>query len=141
MRTRHILTALLLMAAGLASRAETALIVHQKTGGTVEYSFAEKPVVTYSDGYLVISAQEASVMYPMSNMQKITFGEVSDQATRITVPANVKPQPTYIYNVGGILVRTFQPTDDSTTPASLDGLPAGTYIIKNGNTTYKTIKK
>ena len=141
MKTRNILAALLLMVAGVASKAETALIVHQKSGGTVEYSFAEKPVVTYSGGYLVISAAEASVEYPLSNLQKFTFGEVSDNVTRIKAPAEAAPQPTYIYNISGILVRTLQPTEDGTTPATLDGLPAGTYIIKNGKTNYKVNKK
>ena len=138
---KRLLLLLLAFVAAAAPRAETALIVHQKSGGTVEFAFSEKPVVTYSGGCLVISLQGASVEYPLSNMQKFTFGEVSDQWTRIVAPADQKPQPTYIYNVGGVLLRTLQPSDDGTTPASLDGLPAGTYIIKNGNTSYKTIKK
>ena len=127
--------------AASVSWAETALIVHQKSGGTVEFAFSEKPVVTYSDGYLVISVTEAQVSYPLSDMHKFTFGELSDNYTRIIAPAEVAPQPTYIYNVGGILVRTLQPTDNGSTPATLDGLPTGTYIIKNGNTSYKTIKR
>ena len=131
-----------MMLIGVAtSWAESALIVHQKSGGTVEYAFSEKPVVTYRDGYLVISGDGASVMYPMSNMHKFTFGEVSDLVTRIKAPTNEAPQPTYIYNVGGILMRTLQPSEDGSTPASLDGLPTGTYIIKNGNTNYKITKK
>ena len=57
-----------------------------------------------------------------------------------------KPVVTYslliiIYNVGGVLMRTLQPSEDGSTSASLDGLPAGTHIIKNGTTSYKTIKK
>ena len=132
---------LLALVAAAAPRADTALIVHQKSGGTVEFAFSEKPVVTYSDGCLVVSVQGASVKYPLSNMQKFTFGEVSDQWTRIVAPADQKPQPTYIYNVGGVLLRTLQPSADGSTSASLDGLPAGTYIIKNGTTSYKTIKK
>ena len=132
---------LLATVAVAAHGAETALIVHQKSGGTVEFAFSEKPDVTYADGCLVVSVQGASVEYPLSDMQKFTFGEVSDQYTRIVAPAQQKPQPTCIYNVGGVLLRTLEPNSDDTTPASLDGLPAGTYIIKNGTTTYKTIKK
>jgi len=138
---KRLLLLLLAFVAAAAPRAETALIVHQKSGGTVEFAFSEKPVVTYCGGYLVISVQGASVEYPLSNMQKFTFGEVSDFEDRITAPADMKPQPTYIYNVGGVLLRIFQPSEDGSTSASLDGLPAGTYIIKNGNTSYKTIKK
>ena len=138
---KKLLLLLLTFAAASISWAETALIVHQKSGGTVEFAFSEKPVVTYSDGYLVISVTEAQVSYPLSDMHKFTFGELSENYTRIIAPAEVAPQPTYIYSVGGILVRTLHPTDDKSTPATLDGLPTGTYIIKNGKTTYKTIKR
>lgn len=138
---KRLLFLLLAFAAAQATRADTALIVHRKSGGTVEFAFSEKPVVTYEDGFLVISGGMASVMYPLTDMQKFTFGEVSEQVTRIVAPVGNAPQPTYIYNLGGVLLRTFQPSEDGSTSASLDGLPAGTYIIKNGNTSYKTIKR
>ena len=138
---KKVIFSLLTLIAATASWADTALIVHQKSGGTVEYAFSEKPVVTYSNGNLVISVPGASVEYPLSNMEKFTFGEVTDMVTRITAPVDVAPQPTYIYNVSGVLMRTFQPGENGTTPASLDGLPAGTYVIKNGKTSYKVVKK
>ena len=138
---KKVIFLLLTLFAATASWAETALIVHQKSGGTVEYSFSEKPVVTYNEGYLVISGMWASVMYPLENLQKFTFGEVTDQVTRITAPANTAPQTTYIYNVSGMLMRTLEPSDNGSTSASLEGLPTGTYIIKNGKTTYKVLKK
>ena len=138
---KKVIFSLLTLIAATASWADTALIVHQKSGGTVEYAFSEKPVVTYSNGNLVISVPGASVEYPLSNMEKFTFGEVTDMVTRITAPVDVAPQPTYIYNVSGVLMRTFQPGENGITPASLDGLPAGTYVIKNGKTSYKVAKK
>ena len=140
---KRLLLSLLMLTAAFISRAQTALIVHQKSGGTVEFAFSEKPVVTYSDGYLVISVQDglASVSYPLSDMQKFTFGELSSEYTRIIAPKEVAPQPTYIYSIGGMLMRTLQPNEDGSTPANVDGLPAGTYIIKNGNTSYKITKK
>ena len=136
-----ILSMLVAFVATAASWADTALFVHQKSGGMLEIAFSEKPVVTYSEGYLVITSGLASVSYPLSDMQKFTFGEVNDQVTRITAPTNAAPQPTYIYSVGGVLMRTYQPGDNGTTSASLEGLPAGTYVIKNGKTSYKVLKK
>ncbi len=134
------LTVLLLLAAN-ASWAETALFVHQKGGGVVEFAFSEKPVVTYSEGHLIISVENASVSYPLSNMDKFTFGELDDDVTRIVAPASAAPQPTFIYNIEGKLVRSYQPSDSRATSASVEGLPAGTYVIKNGNTSYKVLKK
>ena len=140
---RLLLSLLVIVAVAATLRAQTALIVHQKSGGAIEFAFSEKPVVTYSEGYLVISVQDglASVSYPLSDMQKFTFGELSSEYTRIIAPKEVAPQPTYIYSIGGILMRTLQPNEDGSTPANVDGLPAGTYIIKNGNTSYKITKK
>ena len=140
---KRLLLSLLMLTAAFISQAQTALIVHQKSGGTVEFAFSEKPVVTYNDDYLVISVQDglASVSYPLSDMQKFTFGELSSDYTRIIAPKEAAPQPTYIYSIGGMLMRTLQPGEDGSTPANVDGLPAGTYIIKNGNTTYKINKK
>ena len=139
---KKFILSLLTIFAATASWADTALIVHQKSGGVVNYAFREKPVVTYSEGYLIITAVDAKVSYPLSDMQKFTFGDVEeDQITRITAPVDVAPQPTFIYTIDGKLVRTLQPSDDGTTPANIDGLPAGTYVIKNGKTTYKVLKK
>ena len=121
--------------------ADTALFVHQKSGGVLEIAFSEKPVVTYSDGNVVITASEASVIYPISDLDKFTFGEVDDQVTRITAPVDIAPQPTFIYGIDGKLTRTYKPNADGTTSTSLEGLPAGTYVIKNGQTSYKVLKR
>lgn len=139
---KKLILSLLTLFVATATWAGTSLIVHQKSGGTVEFAFSEKPVVTYSEGYLSISAQDRAVHFPLSNLQKFTFGEIEDdQVTRITPSVNVAPQPTYIYSIDGKLMRTLKPREDGTTPANLDGLPAGTYVIKNGTTTYKVLKK
>lgn len=139
---KKIIFSLLTLFVATASWAETALIVHQKSGGTVMYSFSEKPVVTYSEGYLIISVEGAQVSYPLSDMKKFTFDDVDeDQITLITAPADVAPQPTYIYSVDGKLMRTLKPSEDGTTSASVEGLPNGAYIIKNGKTTYKVLKR
>lgn len=143
MRNRYLTLLLLviMLVAGQSTWAGMALVVHQKSGGTVEFAFSKKPVLTYSGGNVVITSTETSVEYPLSDIQKFTFNEETDGVERIIAPANQLPQPTYIYNVGGMLMRTLQPNKDGTTPATLEGLPAGTYIIKNGTTKYKIIKK
>ena len=131
---------LLALFVATAMQAETALFVHQKTGDVIEISFAEKPVVTYQDGYVVVSAAEASVMCPLAGLQKFTFGEVEENVTRVVAPETATPQPTMIYSIDGKLMRTYQPGEGRATSASLDGLPAGTYVIKNGKTSFKMLK-
>jgi len=138
---KRLVLSLLTLFAAATSWADSALFVHQRNGGVVEFAFSERPVVTYSEGNLIISAANASVTYPLENMQKFTFGEVDDDVTRIAAPANEKPQPTYIYSVDGKLMRTLKPGEGGKTSASVEGLPAGTYIVKNGKTSYKIQKK
>lgn len=136
---KRLLFSLLTLAAASFLWAGTVLIVHQKSGGIVKYSFCEKPVVTYNGGNLVVSGKEALVEYPLSEIKKFTFGLESDQITRITASEETVPQPTYIYNIDGVLICTLQTIGDG--KASLVGLPIGIYIIKNGTTTYKIIKR
>ena len=59
---KKLVFSLLSLFAATAMQADTALFVHQKSGGVVEYAFSEKPVVTYKEGHLVISAAEAKWM-------------------------------------------------------------------------------
>ena len=138
-----------MLSAFSTSRADSSLVVHRKSGGLVEYAFREQPIVTYEGDYLIISSGMtdlegtggARVWFPLDNVQKLTIGEVTENVTRVIAPKNEKAYPTLIYTLDGKLVRTLQPADDGTTSASLDGLPAGTYVIKNGSLTYKAAKK
>ena len=50
---KKLILSLLTLFAATASWAETALFVHQKSGGVLEIAFSEKPIVTYNEGYLV----------------------------------------------------------------------------------------
>lgn len=138
---KKLILSLLTLFATTAIWAETALFVHQESGEIIEISFAEKPVVTYNEGRLVISAENASVSFPLANLEKFTFGEVDENVTRIIAPANATPQSTFIYSVDGKLMRTYKPGENGSTSASLEGLPAGTYVIKNGKVSYKYLKR
>lgn len=138
---KKLIFSLFTLFAATAAWADTSLFVHAKTGDVLEIAFSEKPVVTYSEGYVVISASEATVSYPLSNLDKFTFGETSENITRITAPVDMAPQPTFIYSIDGKLMRTYKPNEDGTTSTSLEGLPTGTYVIKNGKVSYKMLKR
>lgn len=138
---KKLVFSLLAVFASAVMWADTALFVYQKSGGLLEFAFSEKPVVTYSEGYVVITMSSGSISYPLSDLDKFTFGEVDDQVTRITAPVDMAPQPTFIYSIDGKLMRSYKPNVDGTTSTSLEGLPAGTYVVKNGKTSYKVMKR
>lgn len=121
----------------ISGNAQTTLNIHQKSGGIVGYAFSEKPVVTYEGSDLVLNTTKVKVVYPISNLEMLTFdnGELA-QIESITM--NDVKGKTFVYTSNGVLVKELQPEDGST-HLLLEGLSNGIYIIKNGNITYKII--
>lgn len=136
---RNLLLALASLFLGSASAfAQNTLNVHQKSGGVVSYSFSEKPVVTYTEDGIHLVTNSVEVDYPLSNLEKFTF-EDSTSPTGI-IRTEGGSSDVQIFSVGGSLVKTIMATEGITT-FSTEDLPAGIYVIKNGKSTYKIIKK
>ena len=119
------------------------LIVHAKLGAKVSYALSEKPIVKYKGDVLVLTTESTTVEYPLSDLQMFTFSETEDAVESVTMKQPKGDETVRIYNVSGILVRTIQPsqTESTDTKFSTRDLPKGTYIIKQGNQTYKITKK
>lgn len=47
--------------------------IHQKEGGTVSYSLAEKPVVTMQGNNVVMTTTRTAIEYPMADVDRLTF--------------------------------------------------------------------
>ena len=134
---KKLILVLALICAMSQAFAQSTLNVHQKSGGTISYAFSEKPVVSYSGNSLVLTTAKVNVEYPLSNLDKLTFedGEANaiDQMS-MEAPADAV---THIYNISGVLVKSVE----ASKPISTDDLTPGVYVITNGKTTYKIIKK
>lgn len=136
---------LLLFAASLMTTAlfaTNALKVHSKTGDVVTYAFADEPVVTYQGSLLVLTTTTTSVEYPLSDVEKITFGDTDtaiDQIEMDGTPGN--DQEVVIYSLNGNIVARHAIDAQGDSSFSLALLQNGTYVIKKGNTSYKIIKK
>ena len=63
-------------------------VVWLHDGGKVTFSLDAHPVVTHSDGMLVVSAAESRVEYAHSSVRKFTIEEVEE------VPEEPEPDPT-----------------------------------------------
>lgn len=120
------------------AQAGTQLNIHQRSGGVVSYSFADKPEVSYQGEYLRVSTAKVSVDYPLQNLEEITF---SDNASSIhELSTEGVASDIQVYTLDGRLLRTI-PADGGVGRMSLSDLPQGTYVIKNGKTTYKINKQ
>ena len=159
MKTKLSIIALLLISvtATWAQDATQRLVVWQKSGEKVYFALSEEPETTFDDGKLVIKTTKTTVYYQLENVLRYTYegtidaidgpklrpGEVIfrqgvDQmafdgladGTRLTV-----------YALDGKQLQTITAHGGQQTVVSLAGQPAGTYIVKIGDATFKFVKR
>lgn len=135
---KHLLSLFFVCLCSASALGQNTLNIHQKDGGVVSYSFSEKPVVTYTTDGIHLSTTQVEVDYPMSNLLKFTFEDSAEETGLVLTEA--PDADVRIYTLGGVLVRTVKASDGRSAFSTTD-LPAGTYIIKNGKTTYKIQKR
>lgn len=138
MKRKNLLALASLFLGAASAFAQNTLNVHQKSGGVVSYSFSEKPVVTYTEDGVHLVTNSMEVDYPLSNLEKFTFEDSTSPSGIIRTEGG--SSDVQIYSVGGTFVKTIK-ANEGTTTFSTEDLPAGIYVIKNGKSTYKIIKK
>lgn len=129
---------ILFLCCSVFSFAQNTLNVHQKDGTVVKYAFSEKPVATYTTAGIHLATTKVEVDYPLANLEKFTFSNEANAIDVLTTEGT--GDDVHIYNTNGVLLRTVKQTD-GTASFSTSDLPKGIYIIKNGSTTYKIVKK
>ncbi len=138
-RTFTSLLTILVLAIG-AAYGQNSLNVILKDGGAMTYSFQEKPVVTYTQDGVHLTTTRVEVDFPFQNLEKFTFDDDTADALCEVRSLN-DPANTGIYTIDGKLLRTIKAREEGSTSFSLDDLPRGIYVIKNGNTTHKISKR
>lgn len=156
MKIKLLLLLLLLMGSTTPLLAQTALIVHQKSGEVVYYSFSEQPKVTYLGTNLVITTSKTKVEYPLANLLKFSFGDMansvgavaSESKTEVRLDngaiavTGAKPSSVLaIYNTNGMLINSHIVDENGNAYIFISNLTKGIYIIKSDNITFKFIKK
>jgi hypothetical protein len=153
---KKFLLSLTLMLASMAAWAEAGFYVVTNSEEQVGYVFTEEPVWTVEGDNLVITSLKATVEYPMSDIARIYFDEVSEVPSGITEVQNTElirfvgdgveltgfaaNTVITVYNLQGQQVATYRTGDAGSLNLSLDGLDQGIYIIKANKSTIK-IKK
>ena len=132
-------------------------------GSRTAYALGEHPVVTYSNGELLLTTQQQQVTYVASDVHKFTISP-SDitcegqqpPTTGISTPQ--QPQlgihngdihfsgiragsPINVYTLDGKLLHTTTTDDAGNATISIASHPAGVYIIKTETITHKIIKR
>ena len=157
---RQLLTTFVLIFVSMMTFAQDAtqrLVVWQKSGEKVYFDLNEEPETTFEGTQLVIKTNTTTVYYQLENVLRYTYegtmtaidgpklkpGEVrfmqgSDQMAFDGLPDGTTLE---VYSLDGKKLFTKQALGGQRTVLSLANQPAGTYIVKVGDATYKFLKR
>ena len=155
---KHIkrLAILLALTASVAAHADDRVLkVWQSDGQVLTISLADEPRTTYSDGNLIITSSKSSVTLPLEKVRRYTYESAASgideaKAVRATFSRDgetltltgLKPGTSiYLYNVAGQLLRTIDSGTQPKVVVSVSHLPAGVYVVKANDVTYKITKQ
>lgn len=161
MRKKLITLALLMVLMATASWAQgdatQKLVVWLKNGQKVEHALADKPETRFNEGYLMLSTSRVSISYPLTDVLRYTYeGNIPVVAVPSIKPGEIRFQQgademrfdglaagtvMEVYTSDGKLLRTLKAVQGQTAVVSLKGQPAGLYIVKIGDASYKFMKR
>ena len=158
MRTITLMLLLLSVFTSWADDETQRLVVWQKSGQKVFFDLTEEPETTFEGGKLVIRTSRTTVSYPLTSVLRYTYdgGTITDVGEAKMRPGEMRfmqndntmafdglPEGMRldVYTLDGLKVKTVQAQDGQRTVISLADQPAGTYIVKAGDTTFKFLKR
>ena len=131
------LTLLFTVLCSIGVRAQEAkIIVWLADGNKSEVLFADMPELTYADGNVNIQSNSPSTTFswPIENVQKLTFENINTSIRDMKATGlDLLSDQFDAYDLSGKLIRKGI--------RSISELPLGTYIIKDGNVTFKVQRK
>lgn len=142
--------------AGTAEEALPTLEVWTKGGERITYVLSDRPVATWSDMEVVITAAGLTVSYPLSELWKFTFGTQADGVASLRQEADGRMQmqegmlhlsgfsagmPVAVCSLDGRVAAMAAIGADGAATISIHTLATGIYVVKTGSITHKIIKK
>lgn len=150
-----VITLLALFVSGV--NAQNTLTIHQKDGKQISFGFDEKPVVSFTDNYLVVKSGGAEVQYALSTLSKMTFDDkeagvdgIGDDAGKASVSLDeyvlaingAKADiPVRLVASDGKEIQSYKTDKEGAVTFSIADLPEGIYIISSESLTVKILKK
>ena len=105
------------------------MIVWQTDGNKTVLPLSDKPTLTCSDTLVVIKTDSVEVRYPLKRLRKFTFEEMPSSVMAM----QILPAERAVFDINGRRVDGSYST--------LDDLPSGIYIIREGSVTYKVLRQ
>ncbi|MGI6222242.1 MAG: hypothetical protein ACOYJG_01375 [Prevotella sp.] len=133
------------------------LIVWLTDGTSTSYALDEKPVITYNDDHLVLTAPQVEVDVPLDDVLKLTFGDEADAIQQVettdqqeSIKANSDGvelsgfkagTKVGLYGVNGTTLGQYTIPESGTLHISLAAMGSGLYIVKAGRSSIKIVRK
>ena len=153
---KNMIALLLLLGVGVNCQAQQRLIVWQKNGEKIYYNLADQPKTTFAGTDMVITTTNVTVTYPINNIRSYTYEGESTAIPSLTTDdglyveqgedavtfKNLKSgSDVLLFATNGALLETLK--SDGVTPVtiSIANRPAGVYVVKANDITYKLLKK
>lgn len=156
----RVLPLVVVLATSLTAAAQSdhqQLVVWLKNGQKVVHDLADKPETRFNAGYLMLSTDKVSISYPLTEVLRYTYeGNIPVVAVPSIKPGEMRFQQgademrfdglaagtvMEVYSTDGKLLRTQKAVQGQTAVISLKGQPAGLYIVKIGDASYKFMKR
>jgi len=132
---------------------EQVLELHTRNGKVIQFLLDERPVTTFADGMLNISAGEFSASYPLSDVLRYTYSSklssiktVDADNVRIGYADNAvhvsglsDGTRVMLYKIDGTVAKSVV-VGNSVAVMDLSDLPSGVYIVSAGDTRLKIVK-
>lgn len=131
------------------------LVIWQKDGTKVSYDLDERPKTTFTTEDLVITTATATISYPLAKIQRYTYEggalsvqdikagdiRISHEGDNVIIKGLTNGKSVTVYSIDGKqLIAKRSDSSDSLT-LSLANIPAGVYMIKVDEITYKFLKR
>ena len=133
------------------------LVVWLKNGQKIRHDLADKPETRFNAGYLMLATSKVSVSYPLTDVLRYTFeGNIPVVSVPSVKPGEIRvsqndnamlfdglPDGTSVevFTLDGKKLSAQTARKGQKTLVSLQRQPAGTYLVKVGDATYKFVKR
>lgn len=154
MKNERILAMIVLLAIGSCTLMAQTLVIWQKDGSKVYYNLDESPKTTFTPEELVMTTSTAVIKYPLANILRYTYeteatniGEmkspnigIKQNGDELIVVGLPLGKSITVFSADGKQLMSKRSDGSNRLTLSLSGLPAGVYVIKAENMTYKLMK-
>lgn len=118
------------------------LVLNLKDGSKITYLLDKKVMMTYGQSTITLTSEEIEAVYELENISSFDQVELEPDPEALEhVSASNTPDEVVIYTLEGKVVRRIATNEEREASFLLNDLQQGTYVITNGVTTYKLMKK